>query len=250
MSLTSLGRICQTLLAGIYTVVETPKPGWTASTATTQTVTVTGGTTANIFFGNRSGALGKLCIYKFRDSNGNGVRDTGELLLPNWSFTVTDLSGASTTLGTSSTGGCAGAGFPAGSYTVVEQPQNYWLSTTATTQTVLVTAGTTANAYFGNRPITATIGQLCIYKFKDLNGNGVRDTGEPLLPNWSFTVTDSSGASTTFVTDSLGRICNSYPSETYIVVETPQAGWTATTPTTQTVIILANTTTNAYFGNR
>jgi len=39
------------------------------------------------------------------------------------------------------------------------------------------------------------------------------------------------------------------PKGTFTVVETPQTGWTATTPTTQTVIITGMTTT-VTFGNQ
>lgn len=244
------GNACGDFFAGTFQVVEQMQGGWTATTPTTQNVTIAAGQTTNVNFGNKRQGNGELCIYKFQDSNGNGVRDTGEPLLPNWSFTVYDSSGASTSLAILSSGGIC-KGFPAGTYGVLEQLQSYWGPTTPPTQTVIVTAGTTTNAYFGNRPLTAHLGQLCIYKFNDLNGNGVRDTGEPLLPNWSFTMTHSSGASLTLVTDSLGRICNTFSaSGSYTVVETLQPGWVPTTPTTQTVIFTGNATTNLYFGNR
>ena len=235
--------------AGIYTVVEQMQSGWTATTPTT--VTATAGQATPLIFGNKQEGNGEICIYKFHDKNGNGIRDTGEPALPNWSFTVTDSSGASTTLATSPSGGCASANLPAGSYTVVEHPQWFWGPTTPTTQTVIVTAGTTT-VYFGNRPIKANLGQLCIYKFNDLNGNGVQDTGEQMVPQWSFTLTDSSGTSiASLETLSHGGICNTFSGgTTFTVVETPQTGWMATTPTTQSVTVTAGQATNVTFGNQ
>jgi hypothetical protein len=36
----------------------------------------------------------------------------------------------------------------------------------------------------------------------------------------------------------------------YTIVEIPKSGWTATTPTTQTITVMPNQVQNVYFGNR
>ena len=188
---------------------------------------------------------GKICVHKFNDLNGDGVQNNGEPGLQNWSFQVSAPCVGGLLI-TDANGNACGDFF-AGTYTVTEQAQSGWTATTPASQTVTVAVGQTINIYFGNRQ---NKGMLCIHKFNDLNGNGVRDLGEPGLPNWSFTVTDSSGASTSFVTLSNGVICHPLPVGTYTVVETPQNGWTPTTPATQTITITENQETDANFGNR
>ncbi len=191
---------------------------------------------------------GKICIHKFNDLNGDGIQQNGEPNLPGWVFQVT---GNSTCVGatvTTDANGNACGDFYAGTYTITEQPQNGWMATTPTTQTVSVTAGQMTNVFFGNRQVGR--GELCVIKFNDLNANGVQDTGEAGLPNWSFTVTGLGGVATTLVTSQGGRVCFSLPAGTYAVTETPQAGWTATTATTQSVTITAGQATIVSFGNR
>jgi uncharacterized protein (DUF2141 family) len=140
------GAACFGFPVGAYTVVETPKPGWVATTPTIQPVAVAPGKPTNVSFGNRL-ARGEICVIKFNDLNRNGIRDTGEPGLPGWVFQVTGGSSATLTTGP---GGNVCSGFFVGAYTVVEMPQAGWLPTTPTSQTITVTAGQAANATFGN----------------------------------------------------------------------------------------------------
>jgi Ca2+-binding RTX toxin-like protein len=187
---------------------------------------------------------GKVCVHKFNDLNGDGIQNAGEPNLPGWVFQVTaNCLGANLT--TDANGNACGD-FSAGAYTVAEQPQPGWTATTSTTQTVTVTAGQTTNVSFGNRQGK---GELCIRKFNDLNGNGIRDTNEPGLPGVVFQL-NGLGAVMTLTTGANGAACASVPAGTYSVVETPQSGWTATTPTTQTVTVTPNQAANVSFGNQ
>jgi uncharacterized repeat protein (TIGR01451 family) len=69
-------------------------------------------------------------------------------------------------------------------------------------------------------------------KFNDLNGNGVRNTGEPGLANWTIKITDSSGNTQTTTTDSAGNYSFTVPAPgTYTISEVVQTGWTQTAPT-------------------
>lgn len=91
-------------------------------------------------------------------------------------------------------------------------------------------------------------------KFNDLNGNGVRDTGEPGLANWTIQVTNSTGNSQTTTTDSAGNYSLTVPApETYTVSEVLQSGWTQTAPTTGTYSVTVSpgqVVTSRDFGNR
>ena len=73
------------------------------------------------------------------------------------------------------------------------------------------------------RPASGISGQ----KFYDLNGNGVRDRGEPARPGWTINL--SSGA--TAVTDVNGYYYfQNLAAGTCTVTEVPQSGWTQTAP--------------------
>ena len=73
------------------------------------------------------------------------------------------------------------------------------------------------NADFGNsiaaKTITATVetGTMTGHLFRDLNGNGVQDPGEPNLSGVSVNITDSTGGVSTVVTDSSGNYSRSVP---------------------------------------
>ncbi|MCR4322427.1 MAG: FG-GAP-like repeat-containing protein, partial [Candidatus Brocadiaceae bacterium] len=62
----------------------------------------------------------------------------------------------------------------------------------------VVICGTTAPEVLDN-------GSICGVKYNDLNGNGVRNTGEPGLPNWTINLTGASTSSVT--TDEKGKYC-------------------------------------------
>jgi len=244
---------CINLPAGTYTVTETAQAGWTPTTngGLTQTVTVVPGQTTTVTFGNHRTEHGQLCIVKFNDLNGDGKQGPNEPTLVGWVFTITDASG--NVVGTITTGDLAAncIDLPAGTYTVTETPQAGWTPTTfgGLTQTVTVVAGQTTIVTFGNH--RAEIGRICILKFNDLNGNGKQDPGEPLLPNWVFTVKDSSNTVVGTLTSGMERVCIDVKPGTYTVTETPQPGWAPTTPGggTQTVTVVAGQTTTVTFGN-
>jgi Ca2+-binding RTX toxin-like protein len=239
------GNACGDFFAGTYPVVEQMQGGWTPTTATTQNATVVVGQTTNVNFGNQQPG-GDLCITKFDDKNGNGVQDSGEVVLPNWTFIVTDPAGTTSTLVTDSQGHIC-QHFPVGTCTVAEQLQSGWVAITPATQTVVIIQGQTTNINFGNQK--QGNGSLCIKKFNDLNSNGALDNGEPLI-TWSFTVTDSSGASTIFVFNPALPPCKPFPAGTYTITEQSQAGWTPTTLATQSVTVTTGSSVTVYFGNR
>jgi uncharacterized repeat protein (TIGR01451 family) len=97
-------------------------------------------------------------------------------------------------------------------------------------------------------------GQICVVKFEDLDGDGVQDPGESLLPGWMFNVTDQNN-------NPVGTITTSPPGTppaclivaapgTYTVTEQVQSGWMPTTPNPQTVTVQPGQTVNVAFGNK
>jgi hypothetical protein len=96
---------------------------------------------------------------------------------------------------------------------------------------------------------------VCGFKFNDVNGNGVRDPGEPGLANWTIQIKDAYGNIMTVTTDQEGRYCfKELKPGTYIVSEVPKPGWVQTAPAvpgTYTITLnsgMAMSTIN--FGNR
>ncbi len=205
-------------------------------------------------------ALGALLVTKYNDTNRNGTRDAGEAGLQGFVFTVKSGGVTVATL-TSDANGTASAGnMPAGTYTITETQQTGWTSTdpgTSLTKTASVSVGQTTTVLFGNAAVQlppTSAGTLVVTKYNDLNANKTRDTNEPALAGWTFTVKDASGATVGSVaTDANGNaIFSNVAFGTYTVTETLQAGWTSTdpggaTPTKTVTINAANTT--VLFGN-
>jgi hypothetical protein len=92
------GKYCVVVPSpGTYTVSEQQQAGWTQTappTPGTYTVTVPPGRT-DLNFGNQQKGKAEICVFKFEDKNGNGVRDfnplnpndpNNEPLLPGWQF--------------------------------------------------------------------------------------------------------------------------------------------------------------------
>ena len=279
----ALGKLSfASLPLGDYYVTETLKDGWENTTDLTQYVTVLGDQTVQeLWFGNIETELppetGDLVIYKFEDDNENGVHDPGEAMLADWEFTVTLESdpiseralGASAIMliGSGLTDGDGELGFPGllpNTYTVTETDKPGWDNVTPLVQTVEVVAGQTAEVWFGNVPEEEEpeAGDLVIYKFNDLNRNGVHDAGEPMLEDWEFTVTrevdiqleDIAPSAIMLIgsglTDADGELHfgGLFPGE-YTVTETPQEGWDNITPLVQTVEVVAGQTAEVWFGN-
>jgi hypothetical protein len=113
-------------------------------------------------------------------------------------------------------------------------------------------SATTANSI---APTTETTGNLIIYKYNDLNGNGSWDVGEPYLSGWHFDVTGPQNFLDQ-VTDINEKITlNGIPTGGYIITETTLlSGWKHTDPDSPPYQKVANVTTGATtevkFGNQ
>lgn len=258
-----LGR-CIDLPPGTYTVAETPQQGWTPTTpgGGTQTVTVVAGQTTTVTFGNQQ--HGRLCIVKFNDLNGDGVQQATEPVLANWTFNISKPPfqwfapgiGLVVAIGiTTGPNGSVCQDLLPGTYKIEEVPQSGWVQTAPVPvgpQNATITAGQTTTVTFGNHQ-NLEPGRLCVQKFNDLNGNGVQDPGEPFLTGWVFTIKDALGNVVGTITTVAGALtCINLPPGTYTVTETPQPGWTPTTPggLTQTAVVVAGQTTTVIFGNK
>jgi len=104
----------------------------------------------------------------------------------------------------------------------------------------------------------AKTGSICGQKFNDLNGNGVKDSGESALANWVISIKIQNAAGWVIIkdtTDVNGNYCfNNLQAGTYTVSEINQSGWVQTYPAnpgTHTVILTpGQNITGIDFGNK
>jgi len=83
---------------------------------------------------------------------------------------------------------------------------------------------------WGDTYVPPVIGSIAGMKFNDLNGNGIKEEGEPGLAGWTINLTGPSNSSA--VTDGSGSYSfSSLADGSYTVCETMQATWTQTFPT-------------------
>lgn len=152
----------------------------------------------------------------------------------------------------------------------------YTLNPPFTTAKVSNTVGLQAQGSLGNQwypyapntlvankdvPITDYVppdelGQICVAKFNDLNGNGKQEANEPWLAGWAFTLRKQpSGPDLKGETDTSGRFCSkaALAPGVYAVTEAPQAGWVKTSPegNKEAIIVTlkAGETKTVVFGN-
>lgn len=202
------------------------------------------------------GSLGSAI--KFHDLDGDGKQGTGEPGLANWVIEVKDANG--NIVGYAVTDAnrryCVVVPSP-GTYTVSEQQQAGWVQTAPPspgTYTVTVPPAHT-NLNFGNQEKKDGKAEICVFKFEDLDGDGVKDPNELLLGGWQFTVSPAPLPPTTSPVTTLpsGGICFGVAAPgTYTISETLQPGWIQTfppAPGTYTVTVPPSVT-NINFGNR
>ncbi len=216
----------------VYYAVATDSLGHTSAVAsatlTIQSTTTTTGTISGIVF---------------KDVNANGIKDSTEAGLGFWTvyldinndgkFDTGDISVVS-----ASDGSYSFKNLKLGAYSVREVLQNGYTQTApagAYAITLTAAAPIAAGKNFGDET-TPTTGTISGTVFKDLNGNGIKDTGETGLGFWTVyldknkdgkldsgdvsVVTNSSGAYS-FTNVAFG---------TYVVREVLQAGYTQKGP--------------------
>ncbi|MBX3059622.1 MAG: hypothetical protein KF770_24485 [Anaerolineae bacterium] len=194
------GHYCFDALAdGQYTVSEVNQPDWQQTlpapdpggTSGVYQVNINGGQGGGdtFHFGNHMGrGDGGIHGTKFYDENNNQMWDSTEPGLGGWVIELEDANGNVLTTTTNQSGHYWFMGITTGTYTVTEQlPPPGWIQTfpPAPGYYVLsyVPSQAIENVNFGNY---AQPGEIHGMKFHDQNGNGIKDTGEPGLPNWTI----------------------------------------------------------------
>ena len=262
------GNYSMSLKPGKYVVCETQQATWTQSYPSGSICGNGGGWAINLAagdvdsgndFGNYKKATKSGT--KFHDLDADGVKDAGEAGLPGWvirAYADTNgdgtLQAGETTIAATATTGADGSysmSLNPGKYVVCEVAQANWTQSLPANTKCSAIAGLAPGGYgislasgdvdsgndFGNFQQGTKSGM----KFNDLNGNGVKDAGEPGLAGWTITAyADANGngirdagentVAATQVTGAGGTYSLSLNPGKYIVCETQQAGWIQSYP--------------------
>jgi hypothetical protein len=209
-------------------------------------------------FGNQAlpNAIGG---FKFEDSNANGARDPGEPGLGGVTIVLTVAGGsAQRTTVTDAAGNFLFTDVTPGSYVLTEVvPAGYTQTRPASDgiPVTLASGGSSLDNLFGNFHGVLT-GSISGVKFNDLNGNGVRDAGEPGQAGVTITLAGGGQPTRTVVTGSEGSFTfTGIPFGTYTVSETPPSGFVQTAPPSPGTLSVTldfghQAVTGLLFGNR
>ena len=242
------------LVAGSYTVSEVVQTSWiqTFPSSGTYTINITSGNAisgkdfGNFQFGNISGT-------KFNDLNGNGVKDLGEPGLAGWKIRLSLNGAPRDSMLTDANGNYSFSNLSVGTYMVSEVQQLDWFQSgppSPGTYTINIsTSGSFVSGInFGNYQYGSISGMV----FDDINGNGIRDGGEPPLSNWRIRLNGVRVDSV--LTNSSGNysFTNLVPGN-YGVFQEVESGWIQTLPLSQGVYLITVVSgaveIDKYFGN-
>jgi hypothetical protein len=237
---------------GNYSIREESQSGWfqtypptpgTYSLSVESGSNLTGKDFGNVTLGSISGTL-------FNDTDGDGIKDNGELGLQNWKI---KLSGAKTdSVLTDENGFYMFTNIASGGYIVTEEWQNGW------TQTLPVNAGNyTFNLASGENATGKNFGNfqygtISGMQFRDVNGNGTKDESDNGLSGWKIKISGAKSDSTT--SDANGNYSfTNLLAGNYTVSEVQQAGWAQTLPASNgsylASISSGTSVSNLNFGN-
>ncbi|HUI39690.1 MAG TPA: SdrD B-like domain-containing protein, partial [Methanothrix sp.] len=226
------------LAPGSYRVSEVAQDGWIKILPSqgSYSIALKDASVTGMDFGNK----GNLSIsgVKFYDANGNGVQDSDEPGIPDQPVKLMQSGKeiAATTSGSD------------GSYTFINlEPGTYDVDDPITVSI------TTTSVHVKPIPVSGSY-SISGVKFNDVNGNGVKDPGEPGIANWGIdlvlVVHGHSISLAQAQTDASGAYSfhNLFPG-TYKVSELAKQGWTPTTAVDHTISI-PGSASNQNFGNR
>jgi len=222
------GKVCFThLRIGTYYAEETVPAGWYATSPIMKMVTVGSSGDENCtYFLNTM--YGSICVFKYEDLNGNGRYETGEPAVENVTVSLWRDDEFVSSGVTDEDGRICFTGLRLGDYVVVETvPQGWYNTTAASVEVTIEHSGASESVTFLN----TRFGQICVFKYEDLNGNGVNDH-EPAVEGVFIELILDGGVIASGFTDCTGKICfTGLKLGDYTVNETVQKGWYATSPT-------------------
>ena len=139
-----------------------------------------------------------------------------------------------------------------GTATSTSTPTPTHTATSTRTPTATSTSSPTSSPTSTVTQTPVPPGAICVLAFHDLNGNGLRDIGDPLIGGVTVTVKNANDqVIATDPTRSNELTCfNDLVVGTYSVGETQPAGYTSTTSDIQMVVVSAGSSTTVEFGDQ
>ncbi|MBM4166777.1 MAG: hypothetical protein FJ218_07690, partial [Ignavibacteria bacterium] len=215
------------LVSGNYTVSEEEVEGWlqTKPATGTYSIDLTGGILTDIDFGNFK--FGKISGMNFYDANNNGLKDVGELGIENWKIYLSGNELDSVL--TNADGNYLFDNLTVGQYTISEEQQYGWVQTYpfSSTYTLDIASGSNVQGNdFGN----FQLGSISGIAFDDVDGNGVKNVGEPGIEDWKIYLSGDAIDSVLSDADGNYSFSNLYPGS-YVISAEVQTNWVQTLPT-------------------
>ncbi len=219
---------------GEYTVLEEDRTGWIPTNEPSELVVMTSGALVSVHdFLNFE--LGKITGWKFEDVNSNGVWDDGEPAIEGWKVTmIRDADEYELVEYTDEDGMFVFSGLEADYYMLWEELVEGWTPTTTSWMLVDIFSGSVIEldpfGNFQNVPVE-------LFKYEDVDGNGVFNTGDVALEGWEFTVTGPCFATPLVVTTDVDGMAAFVitAAGTYTVTETVPDGWVPVEPETGSI---------------
>ena len=184
--------------------------------------------------------VGEIEGTKYSDDNGNGVWDTAlnETVLKGWTIKISNNTWSETQV--TDEDGEYEFYIPYGTFHVEEIPQPGFSQTQGSAGYDITLSDGHAHITdinFGNQQILKF--NVTGFKWDDLNGNGIRDPGEPGLSGWTIGIgNDTIPYYATTTTDGTGNYSfENVPKGIYHLNETLQPGWKNTTYINQTICV-------------
>ena len=222
------------LKPGRYKVYEKQQSGWRQTfphNGVHYILLAPGQIVERAHFGNWQPKPGEIHGMKWNDLNSDGVKDSGEPGIEGWTIVLYGRNGFKETATTDKDGNYWFMNLRPGTYLVRERGQNGWYQTAPANGYHLIRLGlgdVKEGVDFGN---TTKPGEIHGMKWHDLNGDGVKDSGEPGLANWVIRIRGRDGFSQTTTTDANGEYWfMELPRGKYVVRELLPDDWKQTYP--------------------
>ena len=141
--------VLEGLMPGDYIISEVVQSDWINTTPSYRSASMKAGVEQEITFGNVKSNV--IEIFKFNDTNRNGIADKEEGGLSGWVFTIKGPNDyLASTIPTNADGIAIVEDLLPGNYTVTENHLEGWLSTTQSTMSVSLGFGDRRSLTFGN----------------------------------------------------------------------------------------------------
>ncbi len=229
------------LVPGTYILSEVLQVDWVQSVplgGAHAIDVISGDDIPEVNFGNFQ--YGRIYGSKWHDLNADGVWDGGEPGLPGWKIYLDQNQNGVWDEGetfdiTDTVGGYSFVDLIPGPFTVGEVPQVDWIQSApaAGTHEVTIQSG---DIVLGLEFANFQYAELTGSKWHDLNGDSIRDAGEPGLPGWTIFLDENANGQldageTSTLTDAQGdySLVDLLPGA-YLVGEVVEDGWVQSAP--------------------